>query len=92
MDERGLSMRQRQNRSMARCVGRVQTDDNRRAAMRASPSSVALDSANDSPLIDKHGRRHSSAVLTAWSQRMLEIMGVRPINTSEREDGAQPKG
>ena len=26
------------------------------------------------------------------SPRMLEIMGVRPINTPEREDGAQPKG
>jgi hypothetical protein len=87
-------MRQRQNRPMARCVGRLQMNDCRRAAtlMRADPVSVASDAADDRPLIDKFGRRHSQAVLHSWSEPALRALGIRPINPNELEEGAQPPG
>ena len=43
------------------------------------------------PLIDKFGRRHTIHVLTTWSPRALEAMGVHPINTGS-EGEAPPIG
>ena len=87
-------MRQRQNRPTAGCVVRLQTKDCWRAAKLkgGDPSSVASDAADDRPLIDKFGRRHSRAVLHSWSEPALRALGIRPINPNELEEGAQPPG
>ena len=39
------------------------------------------------PLIDRHGHRHSEAVLHNWSPAILKAMGVRRIKPDEPEGG-----
>lgn len=34
----------------------------------------------DRPLIDKHGHRHTTAILTAWSPQAIKVMGVRRLD------------
>ena len=38
---------------------------------------------NDRPYVDRNGRLHTAAVLTAWSPKMLEIMKVRKLTLAE---------
>jgi hypothetical protein len=51
-----------------------------------SPALPLLETPDTHPLIDKFGRRHTIHVLTAWSPRALEAMGVHLINTGPEEE------
>jgi hypothetical protein len=32
------------------------------------------------PLVDKYGRRYSTAILRHWSKAMIDALGIRPSN------------
>ena len=44
----------------------------------------------DQQYIDKFGRRHSAAVLSNWSARALQALGVRPIEANPELEGSAP--
>jgi hypothetical protein len=46
----------------------------------SAPATEALD---ERPLIDKHGRRYSTAVLRHWSPAMIKALDIRPITDRE---------
>jgi hypothetical protein len=48
---------------------------------------------DDRPLIDRFGRRHSTAVLELWPPATLKVMGVREVGSEESgNEGARPQG
>lgn len=58
------------------CPGGQVARNVRRHLRRSTPQRT---SQNDTcELVDKFGHRHSTAVLTTWSPRLLEIMGICP--------------
>jgi hypothetical protein len=57
-----------------------------KAQGRAAVERLPAEKPDTHPLIDKFGRRHTIQVLTTWSPRALEAMGVRPIITGSEEE------
>jgi hypothetical protein len=46
-------------------------------------SAPATEAQDERPLIDKHGRRYSQAVLRHWSPAMIKALDIRPITDSQ---------
>jgi hypothetical protein len=44
-----------------------------------SMSAPATEVQDERPLIDKHGRRYSQAVLRHWSPALIKALDIRPI-------------
>ena len=48
-----------------------------------------LDLSLEPTLIDRFGHKHSAAVLQLWSPRLIEFMGLRPLEATANSESHQ---